>query len=224
MTTKSKPQAVPDALDPNGLTLTTPTADAQAVIRDLEKQRETLSKRRAEHEVERQRIAYSARAQSDKEASARLGEMTSEAIRHEHEMRDLDAALTTAREHLREAQAAEARRADRQRAREILAVTERMKAAGQTLADALEVLVAAGDDLHKATDALHQLGCQSPTGQQILSLGERAIRSAIQETIWARCIERVGPMERMNFANITEQWAAAIERQIGESARDTEAA
>ena len=100
-----------------------------------------------------------------------------------------------------------------------------MLAAGQALADALEVLVAAGGDLHQATDELHRLGCPSPTGQQTLSLGERAIRTAIQQTIWSRCIERVGPLEHMNFAAITEGWAISIERRLGESERtDTEAA
>jgi hypothetical protein len=222
----TKQAAVPDAFDPNGLAhLTTLTADAQAAIAKLESQREKLAKRRAAHESERSRIAYAARAQGDQDASKRLSEMTSEAIRHEHELRDIEAALAVAREHLQKAEEDESQHADRQRAREVRAVAERMLAAGQAIDDALEVLVAAGDDLHKAADALHMLDCPTPTGQQLLSFGERAIRAAVQKTIWSRAIERLSPSEQCTFAGVIQQWAVSIERRFGESERtETEAA
>jgi hypothetical protein len=221
---QAKPQQMPDAFDASSLqNLMSPLADAQAAIRSLEGQRDALNKRRAEHDAERERIAYAARVQGDKEASARLGEMTAEAIRRDHELADIGAALKTAREHFQRAQEEEARHAERGRAREILAVVERLRMAGQAADDALAVLVAAGAAIHEATDQLHRLGNQSPTGQQILSFGERAIRSAIQRTIWLRCIERLGPNERCSFVGVISQWAATIERQLGEQ-KEEEAA
>ncbi len=124
--------------------------------------------------------------------------------------------MKTAQARLQEAQAAEHAKAERGRATEIRAVLERMKVAGQTFDDALAVLVGAGDEVHKAVDELHRLGCSSPSGQQVLSLGERAIRSAVGKTLWSRCVERVAPNEQMAFAYIVEQWATMIERRLGE--------
>ena len=182
----------------------TEIAKAEHVLNNLRAKRDALVAHGVELGEERTTLAFAAHADDDAKARKRLDEINRESALGDSELRSIDAALSEGAKRLAAAQAVEARDAERQRAREVRAVAERMKAAGIALADALEVLVAAGDDLHKMTDAIHRLGVQSPTGQQILSLGERAIRSAIQETIWARCIERVGPLERMNFASITE--------------------
>jgi ATP/maltotriose-dependent transcriptional regulator MalT len=106
----AKHAVVPDALDASTLTnLMTPLAEAAEAIAKLEKQRTALSKRRAAHDAERQRLAYAARAQGDPEASKRLAELADEAIRSGHEVADIDAALVVAREHLQRAQDDEAR-------------------------------------------------------------------------------------------------------------------
>jgi hypothetical protein len=79
------PQPTVEAFDIESLKdLTTPLAEAQAAIADLERQREAVNHRRAEHDAERQRIAFAARAQSDQAASKRLSEMITEAIRFDH--------------------------------------------------------------------------------------------------------------------------------------------
>jgi hypothetical protein len=103
-----------------------PIADAQAAIARLEAQREELAKRRAEHEVERSRIAFRARAQGDAEASKRLSEMAAEAVRDDGEARDIEAALTTAQARLQEAEAAQVAAVNRQRAEEVRKIVAEM--------------------------------------------------------------------------------------------------
>jgi hypothetical protein len=76
-----QPTPTIDVLDPDLprklKNMKSPVDEAKAVIADLERQRDALNKRRAEHNAERRKIAYAARAQGDKEASARLSDMNS---------------------------------------------------------------------------------------------------------------------------------------------------
>jgi hypothetical protein len=214
-------QAVPDADDLSTLTgLTTATADevakAERVLSGLRQKREAAVARGVVLGEERTTLAFAAHADDDAKARKRLDEINRESALGDSELRSIDAALSEGAKRLAAAQAVEAREADRERAREILAVTERMKAAGMALDHALEVLVAAGEDVHAATDALHMLGCPTPTGQQLLSFGERVIRGAVQKTIWSRAIERLAPGEHTSFSRVIDGWAAMIERQIGE--------
>ena len=91
----TKPTPIPQA---------DPVADAEAMVAKLERQREKLARRQAEHDAERGRLAFAARAQGDVEAGRRLSEMADEAIRSEHAARDIEAALKTARARLEQAQ------------------------------------------------------------------------------------------------------------------------
>jgi hypothetical protein len=214
-------QAVPDADDLSTLTgLTTATADevakAERVLSGLRQKRDAAVARGVALGEERTTLAFAAHADDDAKARKRLDEINREAALGDSELRSIDAAIGEATKRLAAAQAVEAREAERQRAREVLAVTERMKAAGQAIDDALAVLVAAGEDVHAAADALHMLGCPSPTGQQLLSFGERVIRGAVQKTMWSRAIERLAPGEHTSFSRVIDGWAAMIERQIGE--------
>jgi hypothetical protein len=90
------------------------------------------------------------------------------------------------------------------------------KSAGQEFDEALAAVVRAGGEIAKAVDQLHALGCTIPSGQQVLSLGERAIRSSIQQTMWTRSVERLAPGERTSFSRLIDSWATAIERSFGE--------
>jgi hypothetical protein len=154
-----------------------PVAEANAAIAKLEGQREKLVKRRAEHEAERQRIAFAARAQGDREASARLGEMTGEAIRSDHELRDIDAALVTARERLADAEHAAATAADRQRAEEARTIVDELAKVfvytDQHLMAALKGLLA----IERGVAELRQKGVALPTDVQ-LRLGIVAVLGA----------------------------------------------
>jgi chromosome segregation ATPase len=218
MTTKQQSSPQAPKLQAN------PVANAEAVLARLQAQREKLTRRQAEHETARSRLAYAARAQGDAEASKRLSEMADEAVHSEHEARDIEAALTIAQARLKEAQVFEAREVETARAVQMRAQIERLRAAGQTIDDALTILVEAAGDIHKAVDEIHMLGFGSPNHQQVLSLGERAIRTAIMQTMWARCIEIVAPSERTTFVRFIAQWQDAMERRPGEQPKQNERA
>jgi hypothetical protein len=215
----TKPTLTIDVMDPRLPAilkgLKSPVEKAEQVIAKLEQQRDALNKRAIVHDNERERIAYAARVHHDKDAINRLSQMTTEAIRFGHELKDIEAALATARAKLREAQEHDARKIERERAVDILEQVERLKAAGRKIDDALVVVITAGAEIHAASDELHRLDCQMPTGARVLSHGERALRTAIGQTIWARCIERLAPGERVSFSRVIEQWSLAIENRFG---------
>jgi hypothetical protein len=144
-----------------------PIADAEAVIRDLENQRLALIERRSEQEAERQRIAFDARVHHDKEASARLSEMSAEAIRSEHEARDIEAALQTAQARLQQAKAAEAAKVVAARVKELRELVGDM---APIFGYVDEHLKAAADGLNaidRGFDALRRLGVNHPGEVQI---------------------------------------------------------
>jgi hypothetical protein len=213
--TSSKPQppANPD-----------PVATAEATLAALERDRAVLVAARTQDDAEMQKHAYAARVQHELGAIHALSEISGRTLEHDQRLREIDAALVTARSVLKEAQAAEAREAERARAVQMRVQIGRLRAAGQTADDALSIVVEAAGDIHKAVDQIHALGFGSPNHQQVLSLGERAIRTAIGKTPWSRCVERVAPNERMAFAYIVEQWATMIERRLGEQPNKERAA
>jgi len=191
-------------------------SDAERVIADLEKQRAILLEERAADDTDMSRIAYAAHAHHDPEATRQLDEVTERVIRHEQRLKEVAAALETAKRVLAQAQAVEARKAERAKAGELKAAFERLKLAARMLDDALAVLVEAGDEIHTAVDTLHVAGWDHPTGQQALSFGERAIRTAIMQTMWSRCVERLAPNERVSFSHVVSQWQQVFERRLGE--------
>jgi hypothetical protein len=168
----------------NGKSAMNPVAEAEAIIRDLEGQRAALLKRRSEHDAERQRIAFAARAQGDQAASKRLSEMTTEAIRFDHELRDVESAMTTAQARLQHAQQAEAQAANRQWAAEAQTLVRELADVfpyvDKHLAAALNGLIA----IERGVAELHQKGVAFPTDIQL--------RQGITQVIetWAQQLPR----------------------------------
>jgi hypothetical protein len=210
---QQKPPANPD-----------PIADAEQAIAALERDRAVLVVARTQDDAEMQKHAYAARVHHEPGAVRALSEIGERTLEHDQRLREIDAALVTAQARLQQAQAFEAREAERVRAVQMRAQIERLRAAGQTIDDALSIVVEAAGDIHKAVDEIHALGFGSPNHQQVLSLGERAIRTAIGKTPWSRCVERAAPNERMAFAYIVEQWATMIERRLGDQPKQNERA
>jgi hypothetical protein len=198
-------------------------AKAERVLNNLRQKRDALVAHGHDLGEERTKLAFAAHAGGDGKARERLDAINREAALHDSELRSLDAAISEAAVRVEKAQAAERDEVDRERAVEILEQVERLKVAGRRIDDALAVVVEAGAEIHAAADELHRLDCPTPSGQQLLSFGERALRSAIQQTLWNRCIERLAPGERTTFSRVIEQWGLAIERRFGDAERtDTE--
>jgi hypothetical protein len=205
-----------------------PVAEAQAIIERLQAQREKLARRQGEHEVERQRLAYRARVEADPEASRRLSDMADEAVRNRHQLRDIDAALVTARERFAAAERVEAQKADRQKAKEMRKlvgeVGECFPYLGHHLEEAARALIAINDGSAK----LHAAGFAFPSDQQ-LRLGIAAI---IQT--WAHSLPRswhqelrdglrfLAPHERKTAVSYWAQIEASIDRQITERLGEAE--
>jgi hypothetical protein len=194
-----------------------PVTAAEQTIASLELDRRQLVSARAADDAEMAKHAYASRVLHEVESGRVLREIGERAISRDQHLRELDCAILEARDHLAAAKAAEAKEAERERAVQLRAQLKRLRMAGQAADGALAVLVGAAGEIHKATDELHRLGCPSPTGQQILSFGERAIRSAIQQTVWSRCIERLASSEKTTFGHVISQWATAIENRLGEA-------
>jgi hypothetical protein len=109
-TSSSKPPAIPSV------------TDAEAVIRDLEKQRSILVEERAADDVDMSRVAYAAHARHEPEANRQLDEITERRIRHDQRIREIDAALVTAKSVLEDAHRAERAAAEHKAAGELRAV------------------------------------------------------------------------------------------------------
>jgi hypothetical protein len=142
-------------------------AAAEAALRDLQAQRAALIERAAEHDAERKRIAFAAFSMSDAEASRRLSDMRDEAVRHDHELRDLDDAVTTAKERVADAQAALERIRESQRQQDIAGELAKLVGTAKRLDDALAAFLAASRDTIDVTDSLQRLGHAHPNRDQI---------------------------------------------------------
>jgi hypothetical protein len=189
-------------------------ADAEQAIAALERDRAALATARAQDDAEMQKHAYAARVQHEAGAVRVLNEIAERAIEHDQRLREVDAAMVTAKSVLAEARQAEHAKAERAKAGELKAAIDRMKLAGQTLDDALIVLVEAGAELHVAVDQIHECGVSHPHHQQVLSLGERALVTALQQTIWARAFHVLAPREQTRFSDFISQWERMLQNEI----------
>lgn len=90
----------------------------QSTIANLDAKLARVKQRSAEISAERDASAFAAHAGGDAKARKRLNDLTDEALRQNHEMASLEAALKTARQHLAEAEHAAATAAERHRAKQ----------------------------------------------------------------------------------------------------------
>jgi hypothetical protein len=184
-------------------------AAAEAALRDLEAQRADLLVRAAEHDEQRKRIAFAAFSMSDSEASRALSDMRDEAMRHDHELRDIDSAIETARQRLADAQTALHRIREQQRQREIAGQLASMVEIGQRLDATLTAFLAASRDMIAVADSLQQLGHAHPNHDQINVLGWRALSTVFASTMWSNRFERLQPSARTTFTELAGKWAQA---------------
>jgi hypothetical protein len=219
----TKPTPIPQA---------DPVADAEAMVAKLERQREKLARRQAEHDAERGRLAFAARAQGDVEAGRRLSEMADEAIRSEHAARDIEAALKTARARLEQEQRTAASAEDR-------CAAHKVRKLGNSIAERLAHVDAlyevAAAELNAANDeqaAINALGEAYPSAPQFRLGMIPAVQTSIMslpQSWWRDWSRFVPPGERRTFsafwARIHGPLEGRIKQRLGEIERtDTEAA
>jgi hypothetical protein len=211
--TKTLPKPPPD-----------PIADAEAVIADLEKQRQILLDERAADDVDMSHVAYAAHARHEPEANRQLDEIVERCIRHDQRLREVDAALVTAKSVLQEAQAVKARKAEHTKADEMRAVLKDMRAAGEACDVAVSLLVEAGNRLSSSLDAVHAAGFSHPHHQQLLSMAERATISALMKLPWKRAFPVLPPGQQTSFARFISEWERMLQNAIAAKLGENEEA
>src|SRR5213592_2172077 len=108
------------------------------------------------------RVAYAAHARHEPQACAELDEITERVIRHEQRIKEVDAALVTARNVLEQARASERAAAEHKAAGELRAVLKDMRVAGEACDVALALLIDASNRLSASLDAIHAAGFSHP--------------------------------------------------------------
>jgi hypothetical protein len=193
---------------------TTSVDDAEATVARLEERRESLLAERLQLESEMGKHSFAAHARSDMKAVAALDEIATKMARIDARLREVDLALAEARERVKAAEAVAAKKAERDRAIKLQKVGAQMVEAAMLADEALVHLIGAGDMLATLVNEIHQLGHPTPNGQQLLSLGERVIVTALMQTIWRRAFPHLAPGERHTFVELVGKWTASLERDI----------
>jgi hypothetical protein len=156
----------------------------QSTIQNLDAKLARVKQRSAEISAERDASAFAAHAGGDAKARAKLDKLTDEALRQNHEMASLEAALKTARQHLAEAEHAEATAEDRAKAQAAHKLMGELSDACRYLDQNMEAAAKALIAIERGITELHELGFASPSAVQ-LRLG---VVQAIQS--WAHLLPR----------------------------------
>jgi hypothetical protein len=192
---------------------------AEAIIRTLEQKRDHLVRRGVEIGDERAAIGYKVHADGDQEARAKLDQINAEAVAHASELASIDAALKTAAEHLAAAKAAEARAEAHRRELEWRKEAAALREDFETLDEAAADLALAAANARERLTRMRQLG-PTPSDQQWLALGARALKSHLMTTPWMDYeLGPVPPSERRNFMSLFNNWIGSkLGRQDQEAA------
>jgi len=130
------------------------------------------------------------------------------------ELKAIDAAIVTAKQNLAAAKANESRAAEKRAAIELRGFAKQLREAGKKCDAGLLQLAEGADEMKHAVAEINARGLGNPSAQQLQSLGERAIRTALMDMPWARAFEHIRPTERRNFMSFVSQWAASLEREV----------
>lgn len=195
------------------MTETTTVEQAQKVIGDLEDELEGRNGRAAILHKKHESLAFAA-ATGDKKARADIAALNIEITNNDGEIDVITAALTEANTRLEAAKQAEAQTADREQAEQLRAALAEFVETGHEIDLAFQDLAAHAGNLQQILDRIHQLGCPSPSSEQLRVLGEISARTALMKTPWARAVELVPPPQRRDFKSLIDTWAAQIEQNI----------
>jgi hypothetical protein len=189
-------------------------ADAERVICDLEKRKADLLEQRAADDRVLGACSYQAHAHGTKEAVDELDRVTENILRHDTELRSINAAIAEATERVKQAQAIEAQAADRAQALQLRKVLKDMRDTGEACDVALALLVEAGNRLSTSLDAIHAAGFSHPHHQQLLSMAERATVTKLGELPWKRAFPVLPPGQRTSFARFISEWEHMLQNAI----------
>jgi len=188
--------------------------DAQKIVDQLESKAAELAETRASDERELASISFAAHASEDQKALARLETIKARAVKRELDARSLDAAIAEAKRRVVEAQADAAAADQRRVALQARSLLASLRDAGKTCDEALATFAAGSDVMRRIIQEINALGFHHPTGMQYMSLGERAVRTALVNTAFSRAFEAIPPSERQEFNDFVGKWCISLEREI----------
>lgn len=188
-------------------------AACEADITRLEHERETHVARGVILAERRKAASYAAHVQHDPESRKQLDAINSEIGTRASELQSFDDALATARAKLVEAQAAQAREAERLHILDLKKQNDEVRKLGPWLDEALADYVGGLRGLLKVSG----LGLPHPSnGQQVLML-YRCLLVALRGTPWEREFGVADSNDKKTFgshAAIINQWADANARDL----------
>jgi hypothetical protein len=182
---------------------------AEAVLADLNANREALVARGHELEARLQEVAFAAHT-GNKAERTKLDETNSELLTHQYELSSLDSAIAEATKRLAAADAAEAQAADKEKAKALRVVTDRFMQHAIALDDALTAMSKEAVALRETLIEIHGLGSPFPSFDQLSSLGYRAVATALQSSPWRREFEYLTPGQRQNIVKLVTDWVDRI--------------
>jgi hypothetical protein len=139
--------------------------------------------------------------------------MQDQAIRLTHNLKDLDAALVTARDKVALARAMLDRVLEQERREQVVAELAKLQAVAKRLDEALATFVAAARDAVDVVDQINSLGRPNPSRESFSALGYRAVLTKLGHTIWANRTRVMAPGERTTFADLADRWSVTADNK-----------
>ena len=186
---------------------------AERTLRDLQEKHDRVAATRADDDRETGNVSYKAHS-GDTEASKRLDSVVERMLRRDLELKSITSAIMVAQQNLVEAKADEAAADQRRVALQARSLLASLRDAGKTCDEALATFAAGSDVMRRIIQEINALGFHHPTGMQYMSLGERAVRTALVNTAFSRAFEAIPPSERQEFNDFVGKWCVALEREI----------
>jgi len=175
-------------------------ADCEETPKALEANREELVARGAELPSLRRAAAFAAHVENNVESRRVLDRVSQELATHASELASLDDAIADAKNRILIARAVEANVEDRRKAREAMKILVDFRKAGRDMDTALRTVAEQGRVLSDLLSKLHPAtGNQSPSWDQLDSLGFACLQSAIARTPWAKRFRPIAPSDRRDF-------------------------
>jgi hypothetical protein len=191
---------------------TTELEKAEATLSALQAKRDAAAARAEAIGRERESLGYAVFADDDQTARKELDALNAEGATVAGNLEALDAAIAKATEKVVAAKAAAAKAVDRQRALALRGHVREFVECGKQADAALAMLIAATHGMRESLNQIHGAGSDFPSHQQLLSLGEHALGTALMQTIFARAFEHLPQSSRRSFSELFAGWASMIER------------
>ena len=202
-------------------------SDIQTVekaLADLAAKRESVVARAAVIADRRKVLGFLSLVDHDKEATAELEKLNTEASAVAGALEGLDGAIAEGQKRLAVARAAETDRADQAEARELAEQLELFIACGEEIDRALEILVTGPQKMQRILGKMHSLGQDRPDHRQFSALSRDCVLTALRKTPWGQEFPILPVSQRRRFADLTASWANGIRSRIAPRLGATEKA